>query len=483
MHMGQGADMIRCVTTRRISEQDAVVLVDRHENHFWDHKSRKGDGASIRKTASALANADGGEIMVGVEDVHAGSGLGRWQGFQASEEGNYIEQLLVKDVDPAVPYTIEWLEIVGRESQGLTAVVAISKSPAVHRINGDEVWMRRGAQNLRIRGTQVTNLALSKGTESFEDQYLSKYSQSELIREPELKDFLDSYSPATKAQDYVRSQRLVNLKSGDATVAAAVLYATTPPALVPRKCSIKIARYLSKESEALREHLEGTPTTIEGSARAAIDQAIEIVTKMVQAVRIMDADGNLAPSRYPPEALKEIIVNAVIHRDYNVSDDILITVFDNRVEVKSPGRLPGHITTKNILKERFARNPTIVRLLNKYPNPPNKDIGEGLNTAVSKMIEAKLRRPTFKQLEDSFLVVLRHTPLARPETLVLEYLDNHPEVTNSAAREFCGIRSENAMKDVFIRLARASKIEPVPGKKGNKSAWRLIPGATGLPDE
>jgi ATP-dependent DNA helicase RecG len=62
-----------------------------------------------------------------------------------------------------------------------------------------------------------------------------------------------------------------------------------------------------------------------------------------------------------------------------------IRIFDNRIDVESPGRLPAHITPENILKERFARNPTLVRLINKFPNPPNKDVGEGLNTAFAAM--------------------------------------------------------------------------------------------------
>ena len=66
-----------------------------------------------------------------------------------------------------------------------------------------------------------------------------------------------------------------------------------------------------------------------------IDETLRVVTEMVEAVTILEPDGTMAPTRYPPEALKEIIVNAVIHRDYIVSDDILVFVFDNRVEVRS----------------------------------------------------------------------------------------------------------------------------------------------------
>lgn len=269
----------------------------------------------------------------------------------------------------------------------------------------------------------------------------------------------------------MRKQRLGD-SDGHASVAGAVMYADEPSAVVPKKCAIKVARYETKERTPKREHLADTPLTIEGPARVQIERTLDAVLGMVEAVSILETDGSFVPARYPPEALKEIVVNAVIHRDYNISDDIHVWVFDNRIEVRSPGVLPGHITLDNILTERFARNPLIVRLLNKYPNPPNKDIGEGLNTVFAKMGEAKLKEPEMETTGTMFVVTLGHTSLARPEEIVMKYLDSNDEIVNKVARELCGIASENTMKVVFLRLAKAGRIEKVPGKAGGKSAWR-----------
>src|SRR5690606_29366293 len=164
-----------------------------------------------------------------------------------------------------------------------------------------------------------------------------------------------------------------------------ILFAEEPPTVVPKRCSVKIARYETSERTPNRKYLKGTPRTIDGCARRLIDRTIAEVQNIIQEHKVLHPDGTMAPMRYPPEALKEVIVNAVIHRDYNISDDILISIFDNRVEVRSTGRLPGHITRENILQERFSRNLTIVRLLNKYPDAPNKDIGEGMDTVFSSM--------------------------------------------------------------------------------------------------
>ena len=170
--------------------------------------------------------------------------------------------------------------------------------------------------------------------------------------------------------------------------------------------------------------------------------------------------------------LHEIITNAVLHRDYSIPSDIHIRVFDNRVEIESPGALPGHVTPKNILEEQFARNGAIVRLINKFPNPPNKDVGEGLNTAFQAMRALRLKDPVIEERQNSVIVFIRHERLASPEEAVLAYLDDRDEITNSIARDLTGIASENKMKEVFYRLRDAGKLERVPNRKGSASAWR-----------
>jgi len=457
---------------RAISEDEANEILARPEGQFWDDKSAKSKGSTIQKIGCAFANADGGEFAVGIEDRNkAASGLDRWQGFASEEDGNFVHQSLVKDVDPGVPYAIDWLEIEGQVKRGIVALVTIQKSASVHKTASDQAWIRRGAQNFQLDQQGMVDLSLSKGTRSYEDQMLDRYTSEDLAAEAELCDFLATYSPATEPPDFVHKQRLDD-KEGRASVAGAVLYAEAPSVVVPKKCAIKIARYETQELTPKREHLQGTPLTIEGPARLQIEQTLGAVTEMVEALSIMEPGGSLVPAHYPPEALKEVIVNAVIHRDYNISDDILVWVFDNRIEVRSPGVLPGHMTLENLLSERFARNPTIVRLLNKYPDPPNKDIGEGLNTVFAKMREAKLQEPKIATTGTTFVVTLGHTPLARPHELVMEYLSSHDEITNRIGRELSGIASENTMKDVFLKLAKAGQIERVPDKAGSKSAWQ-----------
>ncbi len=109
-----------------------------------------------------------------------------------------------------------------------------------------------------------------------------------------------------------------------------------------------------------------------------------------------------------------------------------ILIFDNRIEVLSPGRLPGYVTTENILDARYSRDPKIVRTLNRYENPPNKDLGEGLNTTFQKMKEFGLKEPQIVEDKNYVRVTVPHTPLAAPTEGILSFLELNPQNNQQA---------------------------------------------------
>ena len=215
------------------------------------------------------------------------------------------------------------------------------------------------------------------------------------------------------------------------------------------------------------------PISIEGCAYHQISKAVSQTTDLVEDIKILGPEG-LEQIEYPRETLHEVITNAVLHRDYSIAKDVHISIYDNRIEVESPGTLPGHVTCENILDEQFARNASIVRIINKFNEPPNKDIGEGLNTAFEAMRKLKLKQPEIKETDSSVIVKIRHETLASPEEAVMSYLDRYDEIQNRDARKITGITSENTMKNVFYRLRDRGLLERVPGKKGPASAWRKV---------
>jgi ATP-dependent DNA helicase RecG len=318
---------------------------------------------------------------------------------------------------------------------------------------------------------RIPQLSFAKGASSFEDIILPDLIAEQIVEAPELLSFLADYSPKTDPLEFTINQNLLDFKTWQPRTVGVLLFHPSPSAVVPRKCAIKITRYETKEDDPERDHL-AQQFTIEGPSYQLIHQAVRTVTEIMSSIDVWTTEG-LKKLSYPPEAVWETIVNAVIHRDYSISDDIQIFIFDNRIEILSPGRLPGYVTIENILSARFSRNAKMVRTLNRYKNPPNKDLGEGLNTTFQKMKEFGLRDPIITEHGNYLKVTLPHLPLAAPTAAIMEFLNTHEQITNRQARDITGIKSENLVKVEFYKLRDEGHIERVPELAGPKSAWRL----------
>lgn len=461
----------------KITTEDAIALLNKEEEHFFDVTSKDCKGKTIQKKCSAFANSDGGELLVGIIDRNEkglpGGKFERWNGFSVQEDANDTISNIVKYIDPAiVKLYFEFLEIIGQEKLGKVLKVVIDKSPNVHSCDDGRVYVRRGAQCIPIVGTAITSLELSKGQTSYENQLIADGDVDSIENSEELNSFLSDYSPRTEPRDFLRKQYLVKKQRDNyyPICAGILLYEENPSAILPKKCGLKIVRYATSDDIPEREHLK-SQSTVEGPVYQQIKESVRKIQKIINSIPIMGPSG-LERAIYPREAIKEILVNAIIHRDYNISDDVQVLIFDNRIEIHSPGSLPGHITLENILDERYSRNSKIVRLLNKYHDRPNQDIGEGLNTAFQKMSEVRLKKPIIKNENNKVIVILPHERLASPEDQILKYLETHKDITNEIARAITGIKSENNVKSCFYRLRDRGVLELDPSKSGSKSAWR-----------
>lgn len=342
-----------------IGEDEFATLLRRSEGHFVDFKSAEISPSKLSRSISALANADGGELIVGVSEDYEGF---QWAGFSSPEHANDIIQML-EDICPLGPGVAAcFLEHSG--SRGLVLQLEIAKSKDIIKATDGKIYVRRSAQNLPVSSDEgLQRLRLDKGIESFETQtvraVLTEITNSEAI----IGFFLDIV-PHQEPEVWLRKQQLI---SGDLpTVAGVLLFADEPQAIIPKRCGIKIYRYRTAEDEGTREALAGQPLTIEGHAYRQAYEAVAQTKTMIEGIKRMTPDG-LAPVEYPEETLHEIITNAVLHRDYSIADDVHIRIYDNRVEIESPGSLPGHVTPKNILDTRCARMGTLSELSTSSP--------------------------------------------------------------------------------------------------------------------
>lgn len=454
---------------RQLTETEILSFSDRDESHFYDNKAFEIKGDKIQKIAVAFANADGGEFIIGIKDKKDEPNKSkRWQAIDDIESFNFVFQNLTC-LSPTIPHSYEFL--VDKEGKYSLRII-IEKSESVHKTANNTVYIRKSAQSIPIKDpTQIQALSYAKGESSYEDTIVNAALAEDIFESTETQNFLKEYSPKSDPIDFTVNQNLVDRKTYDPRTAGILLFSDNPTPLLPKRCGIKINRYETSEEIPERIHLK-EQFTIEGCLNEQIKKAAITITTVMESVQIMGADG-LTNVKYPPETIWEILVKAVIHRDYSISDDIQVLIFNNRIEIKSPGKLPGYVTIDNILDARFSRNSKIVRVLNKYANPANKDMGEGLNTAFQRMEEFKLKAPKILEDGNYIKVIIAHTSLATPEESIMKYLGINDQIKNRQAREITGVKSENVMKRHFYELRDKNLIEPVMSANGNKIiAWR-----------
>jgi ATP-dependent DNA helicase RecG len=444
-----------------ITNSQRDFILKQNENHFLDFKSKRISPGKLTKSISAFSNSVGGELYIGIEDDK------KWSGFADEEDANAHVQVFDSLFPLGTDFEYNFLSC--KSEYGLVLKVAITKTKDIVSANDGKVYIRRSSQNLPIDNDEkLKRLQLDKGISSYEDNTVN--IPIEVVTDSlSIFGFMCDVIPSSEPFLWMSKQLLI--KNNLPIVAGVLLFSDTPQIALPKQSGIKIYRYKTKDLVGSRESLAFQPITIEGNIYNQIYSAVEEVTKIIEQIEIFKVGGN-ENVRYPNETLHEIIANAVIHRDYSILSDIHIKIFDNRIEVESPGKLPGHITVKNISREQFARNGKIVRLVNKFPNPPNKDIGEGLNTAFEAMKKLKLKEPIIVELENSVLVNIKHESLESPESIVMAYLEDNSTIKNGTARDLTGITSENSMKNIFYNLRDKQLIEQVPGTGGSGSKWQ-----------
>ncbi|WP_205351206.1 ATP-binding protein [Mycobacterium bourgelatii] len=453
-----------------VNESARSVVLDIEESHIADLKAIEVAPNKLTKSLSAFANAEGGELYIGIDEDKS-TGVRTWRGFANIEEANGHVQALEATFPLGQFVDYQFLRASAAPGDGVVLKVSVLKTPAVRVASDGKAYVRRGAQNLPVVDSEaLRRLEYLKGVSSFEthpvDVPVDLVSDSFTITE-----FLMEVVPTVDAVDpWLRKQLLV--RDEKPTVAALLLFSDEPQVALPKQSAIKVYRYATSDAVGSRSNLQGQPLTIEGPIYDVIREGVSTAVDIVQGIRILGPT-KLEDISYPEVTLHEIITNAVLHRDYSIADDIHVRIFDNRIEVESPGGLPAHITAENILEERFSRNGTIVRWINKFPDPPNKDVGEGLTAAFDAMRDLKLKSPEIEDKGTSVLVRIVHERLASPAEMITEYLQSHNEITNTIVRQLTGIGSENQVKTIFKNMITSGALERIPGRSQRYAAYRL----------
>jgi ATP-dependent DNA helicase RecG len=438
------------------SKDDVLVdkLLEREEDYRFDCKRLVGKLTTALETIVAFANSDGGFLVLGLEDTAKAKGRARV--FGVDENPMAVDELR-RNVESRITPSllgVTWHSIGctlrdGRD--GSVLILRVPKSQHVHSIIGDGTFTRLGRSNKELVAAEINELSFARGEISAETRLES--IELTLLDTPFWRAYANHRQltrPLPEALEQLGLARKDDRGIRRATRAAVLLFAEDPSGLVASKASIRIFHY--KGDQILHgptPNLLKPPKTIGGPVIQQINETIKyVVDELATGVKI-GLHGFDVVQRYPVRVLREAITNAVIHRDYHLPSDIHVRIFDDRIEIESPGLLPGKLTTATLLTERpFNRNPLLVNHLREFPEPPNLDAGEGIRMMFHTMDEAGLYTPLYltrPHLErDAICVYLFNE--ARPSAWdqVSAHIDKHGTITNQELRAI--LRTEDTLR-------------------------------------
>lgn len=379
-------------------------LLALREGQWLERKSNRIAPRELANDLIGFANADGGFVVVGLHD-------GVIEG-ESSTPGR-VDAQMQANIDfchPPVPARHRQVECIDRDGEASDLLVfEIESSNVVHTNQKDEVFLRVGDETRRLGFTQRQELLYDKGQASYESRPVEGAGFDHLDV-----DLLDEYASAINAPDAMRMLQARGLAvEAGLTIAGCLLFAMAPQVFFP-EAFVRVLRYRGSErgSGARQQLIEDV--RVEGPIPRQLLGAQAAVKRLQPMRRALRSSGRFGDVPLVPEdAWLEGIVNAVVHRSYSMAGDhIRVEIFDDRIEVASPGRFPGLVDLVDPLKTiRFARNPRVARVCSDLNF--GQELGEGIRRIFEEMRHAGLTDPVYRQTAGSVELTLLAEPVDR----------------------------------------------------------------------
>ena len=328
----------------------------------------------------AFANSGGGCIFIGVEKDGTITGL---TGAEAEKIGEDMAKVAWDRVRP--PFSI--LSKSVPTSDGIVAVIEITDGPSKPYCDNDgEYWVKNGPDKRRVRSPEeMARLFQSGGKFYAESQVVAASTLEDFDHERFVRFYETKYSetPPSRSEDGEAYQRtLENLElvdSGRVTVAGLLLFGERRrlPVLLP-ETKIDAIWFKGTERSSSEWHDQ---RRIEGTLAEQYDEGMGFLKRWNARIQGAGSFNQRGNSAIPETVFEELLVNALIHRDYFIKDSIKLFIFDDRIEIRSPGKLPNSLTVDQIRKGvRRSRN---VLLASFAPDLLNfRGVGSGIVRAL-----------------------------------------------------------------------------------------------------
>lgn len=415
-------------------------LFGRLEHAGLDFK--RGVSDSILQTIPAMAMTSGGLIVHGVTDDR------RIVGCPASQ--NTVDRITRRANECGVEVEIRAVT-VGERELTITSVPEIRKR--VVTTPDGRLLRRVGGDSMPLRGETHGWFVRDRIGVSGEESPVSDVSPSDLD--------LSSVNRALRADGRkgVRRERLfralqdlkvatVEPSSGETQVlrAAVVLFAHSPTRFITRGAVQLIRR--QGVGPGPGPTLERTEYS--GPLAKTVDGCLEFIARHTKQFEVVTGTTRDILPEYPLAVLREGIVNALAHRDYHLAGTTVdVTIWDDRIEIQSPGPLPAHITVENIRKEHFSRNPRIMGVLKAVGLV--EEYGEGVDRMYREMEARLMEPPIFLDSGSSVTLTLRNRYLVDVEDQVWLALLGRYQLTSQERQVLVVTRREGAVTPRRLR--------------------------------
>ena len=401
-----------------MNKTELLEIIRNGENSGVEFKRDTLENFALAKELVAFANFQGGRLFLGVEDDGSVSGVTR---------ANLEEWVMTACRDKIRPEVIPYFETVRDVEPGRdVAVVQVERGWTVHHVwhnNHRTYCIRVGSQSREASGEELERLFQQRGAFRLEIRPVSGTSAANLDQR-RLRDYFGRIrGQGTPRDDDEEGWRtlLANTdflaQENDAapvTVAGLLLFGTNPSRFLPQS-GIDAAAYAGSEKDyAARERAEMRGPLVplfgaEGILESGlVERAVEFVRRNTTVSAFLeDGARRVEQWTYPEEAVREAVVNALVHRDYLLSGTTIeISIYEDRLEIISPGRLPNGITPQRMRAGcRAARNQLLKDVMRDYGYLEH--MGMGVPRKIVKLMrERNGTEPDLIEEEERFTVRL-----------------------------------------------------------------------------
>ena len=379
-----------------VNDLQQLLKTGRNEEIEW--LDEQASTERIATSLMAMANHRGGKLIIGIKGEDQPAVLG-------VNQQNLIVDRIIEATTLLTPVLIIPFPKTTRIDKKDVVVADIPyHMPHVYSMDGRYLH-RKGVSNIAMHPRDLHQLLIQRGEISFESEIVSGATLDDIDME-KVELYAKSFShnaTETLTQLLFRRGCVTLLNENYYPTNAGILLFGKEPQRFIQGSEITAVRFAGSTMGDIfnRQDILGT---LPDQIRKAGTFLADYLRKGVQLKSTMARQEEY---EYPMEAVRELVVNAVAHRDYSIhGDGIRLFIFKDHMELNSAGRLPGPVTIANIKDERFSRNPVIVQILSDMGFIER--LGYGVDRVIELMKTQSLREPEFSETGGGFRVILHN---------------------------------------------------------------------------